>query len=395
MTEVARGIKALKKCNPQSLFESIIGHHYPVALWKLPMTEKVQGLVDLRPASDTEHHEIENPDKGFLINPFDNHHPCNSQFLKADLSFEFVPELSGDVEIRQNPVIGETQINTFLDDLERGPVICSHPGHQKRPDYVETVKKAIGQIRKGVFDKVVLSRFEDQELPEDSKPYDIFKSACKQYPNAFVYLIYTPEHSIWIGATPEELLSINNSRYFRTVSLAGTQSLSPEQSLNEVGWTQKEIEEQAMVSRYVIDCFKKIRLREFDEIGPRTIKAGQLAHLKTEYSVDMDAVNMPQLGSVMMDLLHPTSAVCGMPLVPALEFVKSNEKFDRELFAGFIGPVNINSSSNLFVNIRCMKIMNSIGRFYAGAGITEDSNPEKELIETRLKMQTLKRVIFE
>ena len=120
-----------------------------------------------------------------------------------------------------------------------------------------------------------------------------------------------------------------------------------------------------------------------------------MAHLKTIYQVDMEAVNMPELGSTMLELLNPTSAVCGMPLQPALDFIKKHEKYDRELYAGFLGPINISGYTHLFVNLRCMKIMGNTGRFYAGAGITEDSNPEKEFEETQLKMQTLKRIVFQ
>jgi isochorismate synthase len=160
--------------------------------------------------------------------------------------------------------------------------------------------------------------------------------------------------------------------------------------MNEVAWTQKEIEEQAMVSRYIIDCFKKLRLREYKENGPKTVQAGRMAHLKTIYEVDMEEVNIPELASTMLELLNPTSAVCGMPLQPALDFIKEYE----ELYAGFLGPINMDGYTHLFVNLRCMKIMGQTGRFYAGAGITENSHPEKEFEETQLKMQTLKKIIF-
>ena len=60
-----------------------------------------------------------------------------------------------------------------------------------------------------------------------------------------------------------------------------------------------------MVSRFIINCFKKIRLREFEEIGPRTSKAANLVHLKTDYLVNTKEVNFPQLGTVMLELLHP------------------------------------------------------------------------------------------
>ena len=176
---------------------------------------------------------------------------------------------------------------------------------------------------------------------------------------------------------------------FRTVSLAGTQRYIPGMDLRSVAWTEKEIEEQAMVCRYIISCFKKIRLREYDEHGPRTAVAGNLLHLKTDYVVDMTATNFPQLGSVMLQLLHPTSAVCGMPLEPATKFLKSNEGYDREYYSGFLGPVNFRNQSSIFVNIRCMQLITNEAILYAGAGVTIDSIPDKEWEETEMKFETL------
>ena len=133
-------------------------------------------------------------------------------------------------------------------------------------------------------------------------------------------IVYTPEHGIWVGVTPETLVSIEDKSIFKTVALAGTKPYDESISLKNVAWTQKEIEEQALVERYIISCFKKIRLREYDEHGPKTSVAGNLMHLRSDFTVDMKATNFPQLGSVMLNLLHPTSAVCGMPLDNAWSF---------------------------------------------------------------------------
>jgi isochorismate synthase len=164
--------------------------------------------------------------------------------------------------------------------------------------------------------------------------------------------------------------------------------------LKSVAWTQKEIEEQALVCRYIINCFKKIRLREYEEHGPRTMVAGNLMHLKTVYEVDMTATNFPQLGSVMLKLLHPTSAVCGMPFDHALNFLKTNEQYDREFYSGFLGPVQVNNNSQIFVNLRCMQVFENQARLYAGAGVTIDSIPEKEFEETEIKMRNLEKLVI-
>jgi len=95
----------------------------------------------------------------------------------------------------------------------------------------------------------------------------------------------------------------------------------------------------------------------------------------------------------MLHLLHPTSSVCGMPKFPALQFIVANEHLNREFYSGFLGPVNIKGNNQLYVNLRCMQILRTRVVMYAGAGITHDSDPEKEWDETALKCQTLLDVI--
>jgi isochorismate synthase len=216
-----------------------------------------------------------------------------------------------------------------------------------------------------------------------------FMRLCARYPHAFVSLVYTPKAGIWMGASPETLINVDEHGIFRTVSLAGTQKLSDQTPVSQAVWRQKEIEEQALVSRYIVNCFKKIRLREYEEVGPRTVAAGNLMHLQTDFTVNTQEVNFPQLGTVMLQLLHPTSAVCGMPKEPALQFLQDHEKHSRAFYSGFLGPVNVASKTHIFVNLRCMQLQANKAVLYAGAGITADSDPQKEWAETELKCRTL------
>ena len=384
-------LNALTFETPLALWSALMDSAYPVAIWRLPNDPYVHGISDLRPQIQ-KYQKLEDAGTGFYINPFLKHHPSEPQLIKGDLMIKWHQKEC--VQTSLDPLLSDREISNFQNTLGNTHRALHQkiesPAHGFRGDVVE----AIQSIKKGVFDKVVLSRFDDLALPTDFEIMKAFEMACEAYPNAFIYLVSTPNFGCWLGATPETLLEIKDHQ-FKTVSLASTQKLRADQTMNEVAWTQKEIEEQAMVSRYIIDCFKKIRLREYLENGPKTVQAGRMAHLKTIYEVDIEAVNMPELGSTMLDLLNPTSAVCGMPLQPALDFIKEYEKYDRELYAGFLGPINIAGYTHLFVNLRCMKIMGNTGRFYAGAGITEDSNPEKEFEETQLKMQTLKRIVFQ
>jgi isochorismate synthase len=259
--------------------------------------------------------------------------------------------------------------------------------------FSEFVQACIQKAESQQVEKIVPSKFKDVELPEDFDVIKTFNRLCEKHPNAFVSLVTSPETGTWLGASPELLVSVDAQEKFRTIALAGTQKAQPNVNLKSVAWTQKEIEEQALVSRYVINCFKKIRVREYLEHGPHTVVAGSLLHLRTDYEVNMKEINFPQLGSVMLKLLHPTSAVCGMPFDPAFDFLQKHEGYNREFYSGFLGPLNFDGESKLFVNLRCMQIFETKARIYAGAGVTADSVMEHEVEEVEMKIRTLAQIL--
>jgi isochorismate synthase len=123
------------------------------------------------------------------------------------------------------------------------------------------------------------------------------------------------------------------------------------------------------------------------------VVAGNLMHLRTDFKVDLKEVDFPTLGSEMLHLLHPTSAICGLPKEPAAAFIKENEGYNRSYYSGYLGPVNSPVGTHLFVNLRCMQLLENQAILYAGAGITGESSPEKEYQETQHKMQTMRSIL--
>lgn len=361
--------------------------------WSLPQHHASYLLVDTRPDLEAQERELEEVKSGFLMNRFLSSHPCKSILLKADVLIISEEEKNS---THIDPVVSASHLDQFLQDIQETATEANTTSSKSfsANSYPQLVQHAVDEIADGRAQKIVLARYEDHPVAPDLDCYQKFEELNQQYPNAMTYACYLPGEGVWLGATPEELIELKDNKHFKTVALAGTQPLPEDTKLSNLSWTQKEIEEQALVSRYIIDCFKKIRLREFDDHGPKTVKAGQMAHLKTQFEVDMDTTHSPRLGTTMLNLLQPTSAVCGMPLAKSLEFIKAHEGFDREFYSGFLGPVQIENNTNLFVNLRCTRLRNNVARFYAGAGITEDSDPEKELLETDLKLKTMKRVIL-
>lgn len=385
---------------PQNLLNFYLARGASFAWWRLPQEQNAHLLIDFSGLPEKAKPIIEEMGTGFLISPFINPELEESILLQADILLETTwRDDKMQINVENLPPLSvealkkEAEQNNFAGNLQWHFNSNSAPASSLKEEYTFMVEKAVENIKKGILQKVVPSRIKKMGMSKTFDLVDNFQRLCLAYPNAMVVCYSVPELGTWLAATPETLIKVDQEGIFKTIALAGTQAIPEGKQIAEISWTQKEIEEQALVSRYIINCFKHIRLREFDEYGPRTSVAGNLIHLKTEFTVDTLKTGFPTLATTMLALLHPTSAVSGMPRQEALDFIMEHEKHPRELFSGFIGPVNVKEGSHLFVNLRCMQIKEKEIILYAGAGVTEDSSPEKEWNETELKCETLLSVI--
>jgi isochorismate synthase len=179
------------------------------------------------------------------------------------------------------------------------------------------------------------------------------------------------------------------------MALAGTRKMPESGDPADATWTAKEIEEHAFVVRDIIERFKEIRLREYEEFGPKAVAAGPVVHLKTDFVMDAILTDRASLADDLRQRLHPTSAVCGTPKRAAQELISRLESHDRQLYTGYWGPIGLDGGARLFVNLRCLRWFDNAVELYVGAGITRSSKPDREEEEIRLKANTLLSVLFE
>ena len=251
-------------------------------------------------------------------------------------------------------------------------------------NFQDLVGKGIQAIQNNAFQKVVLSRRETVSIGH----FDLvstFQKLVQQYRSAFVYCFHHPKIGTWLGASPEQLLKANADS-FETMALAGTQKEAGEET---VIWQQKEQEEQQFVTDYIVSKLKAVSA-EIQVSEAYSVKAGTLWHIKTDISglfgQELDLKKAIQL-------LHPTPAVCGVPKAISKAFIVANENYNRSFYTGFLGELNRNFASDLYVNLRCMQIENNEAILYMGCGITKDSIPEKEWKESVNKSMTMKRIL--
>ncbi|MDR2122147.1 MAG: isochorismate synthase [Flavobacteriaceae bacterium] len=242
-----------------------------------------------------------------------------------------------------------------------------------REDYLELVEKTVRFLQEGKARKIVISRKKWINNPEIN-PVQSFLFLCKKYPESFCHLSYWNPKEVWLGATPE-ILGIFEEPFFKTISLAGT--LPDEDSFL---WGEKEIGEQRYVTEYIHEKLKNHSSR-ISLNGPNTLHLGHVKHLITYFSAQLE--NSTQL-SQLIQALHPTPAVCGLPLEVSRNFILKEEGYDRDFYAGYIG-IQTPDFQNYFVNLRCGRLHKNGVLLFVGGGITAQSDPEKEWKETELK----------
>lgn len=310
--------------------------------------------------------------KGFLISPF----------LQSDKNRMFLiqPDFYFKENVSDKDYCSLKKINH---PAKNNPEII-HPIEVSELEFLQQIESITDAIRKNVIQKAVLSRVKIIEGHFENQLVELFSKLCNSFPNAFVYLFKADEH-FWMGATPEPFARLKNN-IFRTSSVAGTRE-NTEEFQQFKNWRSKEREEQQFVSDHISRTLEAAHWTNISHQGPYVKKAGNMVHLRTDFTTNINEVN----GNIgyLLESLHPTPAVCGYQTKEALEIIESIEKHDREYYSGFLGPVGLENAISLFVNLRCMRIYESFLSLFTGAGITIDSIPKDEWKETEMKSRTL------
>jgi len=226
---------------------------------------------------------------------------------------------------------------------------------QRKSAFQELVGKAISVIQDGVFEKLVCSRVE--VLDKKVNPWNLVTQLGDGHPNAFVSFVSIEGLGQWIGATPELLLRTEKERGLKTMSLAGTRKRED--------FSDKEENEQGIVTDYIESTLKEFEVENLEKTGPEMVEAGNVHHLKTSFSGKLPAHSDLQS---LVYRLHPTPAVAGIPKKESLSFISKNENHPRSFYSGFLGPVLSPEVFSFFVNLRCLQVFKEKVVLYSEPG---------------------------
>jgi isochorismate synthase len=260
-------------------------------------------------------------------------------------------------------------------------------------EWVQSVADALGFIERGDIEKVVLAR--SVVVHSDAPPeiLRMFRQLVVTYPQCYNFA-WKSGDGVFMGASPELLASVSG-RSFRSNPLAGTAPRGEGSVQDEaIGAALLASVKDRIEHAFVVDAM-------VERLDPLT---GMLAVSETPTLKKMESVQ--HLSTViegtlggdtglldLVDAVHPTPAVGGVPTKAAVDVIGRLESIDRGWYTGGVGWLDADGNGAIALGLRCGLVRGRTTNLFAGAGIVAGSRPDSELLETRLKLEPLLKLL--
>lgn len=257
----------------------------------------------------------------------------------------------------------------------------------------ESVRSVAAAARAGRVEKAVLARCVRVPMPAPLDVARLVAALLESHPQSFVFSVsagagHRERH--FIGATPERLLAVTERRVL-SAALAGTTRRGADAAedgalARELFASTKERHEHELVRRWLLERLGPACSRLDAPDCPGVLRFPNVQHLFTPVE---GVLRAPTHILDLVARVHPTPAVGGTPLDEALRLIAAHEPVDRGWYAGPVGWVNPAGEGEFAVGIRSAILDASGATLFAGCGIVADSDPARELEESRLKLNVM------
>jgi len=310
--------------------------------------------------------------------------------------------LTLNIQIGANETYDESELREALEARYEALLNADQPILDHQPELIsvnypmpfdtwsEIITDATTRMKAGEMQKVVLSRvcevrFDDRIDVESALAY-----LNEKYADCYRFLFEPSPHLAFYGATPELLVAVEGSR-IETMGLAGTikRGQTPEED-DMLADRLLNDPKEAYEHRVVVDSQRE-RLTPLTTMlsipnAPTTLKLSNLQHLYTPITGQLST---PAGVLPLVDILHPTPALGGVPRDKAMQYIREAEPVPRGWYAAPIGWIDHNMDGMFAVAIRSAVVQGERAWLYAGAGIVAESVPQREWDETALKFRPM------
>jgi len=251
--------------------------------------------------------------------------------------------------------------------------------------YRDRVRAALARLDEN-FGKVVVARAITGEVTRPGDERAPLQRLTTEYPDTHVFAL----DGLW-GASPETLVRVDRRRVAARVlagsAARGWDSATDLDAARALAASAKDRDEHEYAVSSVISALAPHCRSIVGAATPFTLRLSNLWHLASDIAGVLGARSTI---CDLIDSLHPTAAVAGVPRDRALETIAEVEAIPRDRYAGPIGWLDGAGNGEWAIALRCAQWRESQIVAHAGAGIVDGSDPESEFAETELKFRPIR-----
>ncbi|NWG39956.1 MAG: aminodeoxychorismate synthase component I [Hydrogenophilaceae bacterium] len=271
--------------------------------------------------------------------------------------------------------------------------------HEEPPEiFLNGVERIKSYIREGDVFQVNLSRGWNAVFPKPFSTAALFNRQLLRNPAPFSALVDMGNWTI-SSSSPERLIRLEPGRRLLTRPIAGTHPRGDN--------AREDASLKARLASHPKEQAEHIMLVDLErnDLGrvctPGSVKVEALmdlasyAHVHHLESTVSGRLRPDVTLHELVRAMFPGGTITGCPKVRTMQIIRELEKEPRRSYTGSLGYVNLDGTLDLNILIRGFLIRGNEAWFRTGAGIVADSDPQRELAETRAKAKGLLNALSE
>jgi menaquinone-specific isochorismate synthase len=313
---------------------------------------------------------------------------------KTFLTTNVVCTPNDDVSLFKKVTEERKQILSSLNDIDMAKTVKLMETIEISPEkWKDSVDEIVKDLKVGPLKKVVLARELRLIFDNVVSAEEVLSRLFNQQRNSFIF-VFESNGDCFIGASPERLVKKQGKDVFSTC-LAGSIPRGKTDEEDEFLGNQLLNDQKNLIEHgFVVEMIKEALEEYCDELilpdKPQLMKIRDIQHL---YTPVIGKCHKDTSLLLLVERLHPTPALGGLPKKAAVEKIRRVEELDRGFYAAPLGWVDYQRNGEFAVSIRSGLIQGKEVSLFAGCGVVADSNSESEYLETGLKFRPMLRAL--
>ncbi|MBL4951873.1 isochorismate synthase [Neobacillus sp. YIM B02564] len=276
---------------------------------------------------------------------------------------------------------------------EAEPAVLSEIKEISKDKWKRSVDDVAKELSGGPLKKVVLARELRLIFNKQLDTGKIIANLYEQQHESFIFALES-NGDCFLGATPERLVKKHGTEIFSTCLAGSISRGTTAEEDRRLGEELLHDQKNLIEHHYVVEMIREALAESCDKIilpdRPQLMKIRDIQHLYTP------VIGKARKDSSLLRLvekLHPTPALGGLPQKQAVEKIRQVEELDRGFYAAPIGWLDYQGNGEFAVAIRSGLIQGNEASLFAGCGVVADSDSESEYLETGLKFRPMLRAL--